>query len=204
MAKKSDAPSRMEILVLSTIARRPMHGYDLKLELRYKHVRWWAKCEHGHVYATIERLAQRGDLELVRGKSADGRRVYKVTPAGRARLEDSLRAISKSPDSTYFDVDLFLAAAHVLDREDVITLLEQREKALEAQLDEARDLQKAMSKSVPPVALLIMDHRVEHLEHEIAFLRRAARAVAKQERWGAFLGKGRIQDFLERTGVEIE
>src|SRR5688500_9018732 len=81
MPRRAEALSRMEVLVLSTLARRPMHGYEVMLELRYKHVRWWAKCEHGHLYATITRLAKRGDIKerAGRGRSEDGQRVYAVT-----------------------------------------------------------------------------------------------------------------------------
>ena len=76
----------MEVLVLSTLARRPMHGYELMLELRYKHVRWWAKCEHGHVYATLARLAKRGDLKE-KDSSSSGPRTFAVTSAGQKRLQ---------------------------------------------------------------------------------------------------------------------
>ena len=92
MPRSSDAPSKMEILLLTALARAPMHGYELKLELAYKHVEWWAKCEHGHLYAALPRLLRRGDIALVAPGRDEGRgkRVFQVTPAGLARARAAL------------------------------------------------------------------------------------------------------------------
>ena len=57
--------SKTDVLVLSTLARVPMHGYELKLELRYKHVNWWARCDHGHIYTSLTRLDKRGFIEAL-------------------------------------------------------------------------------------------------------------------------------------------
>ncbi len=37
MSRDNNALSRMDVLVLSSLARVPMHGYELKLELRFRH-----------------------------------------------------------------------------------------------------------------------------------------------------------------------
>src|SRR6266704_3654768 len=108
MPRDPAAPSRIEVLVLSTLARTPMHGYDLLLELRYKHVRWWAKCEYGHVYAALDRLTRHGFLRPVAarrsGRALGGRarRVLALTPAGRRRLCDALERIARAEDETFF------------------------------------------------------------------------------------------------------
>ncbi len=206
MARNPDAPSRMEVLILSSLARTPMHGYDLKLELRYKHVRWWAKCEHGHLYAALARLERRGFIRRLAGR-ANGqarRRVYALTAAGRRRVRIVLGELGAAPDATYFDLDLFLAGAWLLDRRTVLKMLARRRTLLQQQLAEARELRQRMSGFVPKVARLIMDHRVGHLEREVAFTVRSLEALRTQSGWGPFLGAGRIDDFIERTGVPLE
>jgi DNA-binding PadR family transcriptional regulator len=204
MSRSSDALSRMEILVLSTLARRPMHGYELKLELRYKHVRWWAKCEHGHVYATLDRLARRKHIKLVPQQGDGSRRVYAVTPAGLERVRTGMAEVCLAPDQTHFDVDLFLSGVFLLEQEVAVAMLVDRGDALRVQLGEARALREGMGANVPAVAKLIMDHRVAHLEHEIEFARLCARTLKRQKTWGPFLGRESIGDFVRRTGARLE
>ena len=203
MARNPDAPSRMEILVLSSLARTPMHGYDLKLELRYKHVRWWAKAEHGHLYAALARLERRGFIRRQGGKNGR-RRVFAPTDSGLRRLREVLAQVGAAPDATYFDVDLFLSGAFVLGRKGALAILDQRRTALSDQLTEARALRDQMNAFVPTVGRLIMDHRVGHLEREVAFTERAAEALRAEAAWGSFLGRAPIADFIERTGAPLE
>jgi DNA-binding PadR family transcriptional regulator len=206
MPRRAEALSRMEVLVLSTLARRAMHGYEVMLELRYKHVRWWAKCEHGHLYATIARLAKRGDIKerSGRGRAEDGQRVYAVTKQGHERLEAFLGELCKEPEPTYFDLDLFLAGAFVLPQKEAVSLLEERVDALKNELAEAQTLRDGMADNVPTAARLIMEHRTAHLAEEIAFTKSCVRALRAEKKWGPFLGSESIVDFVRRTGVPVE
>jgi DNA-binding PadR family transcriptional regulator len=195
----------MEILILSSLARTPMHGYELKLELRYKHVRWWAKCEHGHLYAALARLERGGHVRRVaRPGGRKSQRVYAPTAAGLRRVKGALERLGAATDSTYFDVDLFLHGAFVLDRRRVLDLLEERRAALAGQLAEAEELRRAMSPYVPAVGRLIMDHRIAHLGHEVAFGEQALAALRTEAAWGAHLGAERIAEFVKRTAVPLE
>lgn len=197
--------SRIDVLILSSLARIPMHGYELKLELRYKHVRWWAKCEHGHLYAALKRLET---AKLIRGKTRrDGkraRRVFAITPAGRRWLRAALEDLALAEDGTHFDIDLFLASAFTFERERAISLLEGRARVLDEQRREAEAIVEQMGSRVPAVAGLIMDHRVDHLAREADFARRAAAVLRDIPTWGPFLGDESIVDFIARTGVAIE
>ncbi len=205
MARSPDAPSRMDVLILAALGRAAMHGYELKLELRYKHVSWWAKCEHGHLYAALARLERQGHIRRVPTPGATrGKRVFAITPSGRRRLAATLERLATAADSTYFDVDLFLNGAHTLDRAHVLDLLARRGRALTAQVAEARALVASMSPYVPAVGRLIMDHRVAHLERELAFTATAAEALRAEAAWGAYLGTQSISEFVERTGVPLE
>jgi len=194
----------MEILILSGLARTPMHGYEIKLELRYKHVRWWAKCEHAHIYVALARLQRKGLVRTVRRAAGSRRRVLAITPAGRRHLLRSLEAVGGAMDSTYFDVDLFLSGAFALDRRRAVAVLERRREALQAQLAEARDIVGQMTPFVPAVGRLIMAHRVEHLAREVEFAATAGEALRAEAAWGAFLGSESIGDFIRRRGTRLE
>jgi DNA-binding PadR family transcriptional regulator len=205
MSRTAAAPSRMEILVLTSLARAPMHGYELKLELSYKHVEWWAKCEHGHLYAALARL-ERGKY-IRPTKRAGGRsnqKVYAVTATGKQRHADALTAIGEAPDATYFDVDVFLSGCHVLDRDDALAILDARLIATRTRAAEARTLETKMAPHVPAVGRLIMEHRVSFLENELAFLAHCIARLRAEPRWGPFLGDATIEDFVKSSGVPLE
>jgi len=197
--------SKTDILVLSSLARVPMHGYEIKLDLRFNHVRWWARCDHGHVYTSLTRLEKKGLIEEVPGESGPrGRRVFQINGEGRAWLLKALEQLGTADDATYFDIDLFVAGSFLMDQAQVVDLLEQRAAALRQQLEHALDLERSVTPHIPEAGRLIIGHRVHHLEHEIAFAEQAAARLGALDRWGPLLEGRSIEDSLEAKGVAIE
>lgn len=196
---------RIDVLVLSCLARLPMHGYEVKLELQFRHVRWWAKCEHGHLYAALKRLEKD---KLIKGATKKhgkrSRRVFTITPAGRRHLKQALGALASAADETYFDIDLFLSATFTLKQDEVVALLRRRAATLADQQRQASELLRRMGAVVPAVGRLIMQHRLGHLKREIEFTHAAAHALEAETTWGPFLGKKSITEFLARTAAELE
>jgi DNA-binding PadR family transcriptional regulator len=195
----------MEILILAALSRTPMHGYELKLELAYKHVSWWAKCEHGHLYAALERLARGKYIrQIARRGGRTTQRVFGVTAAGKRRLASALETLGLAPDTTYFDIDMFLVACHVLDRERALAILDTRRAGLVDKAREARELATVMAPHVPAVGRLIMQHRIDYLEREVAFVDTCVATLRAEPTWGPFLGDTRIEEFVERSRVPVE
>jgi DNA-binding PadR family transcriptional regulator len=67
-------------LVLSVLATRPMHGYEVMQELETRSGGRW-RPSAGSVYPTLQLLSDEG---LVTSEEIDGRRVYSLTEQGRA------------------------------------------------------------------------------------------------------------------------
>src|SRR3954468_21967454 len=82
-----------DLVVLSLLAERAMHGYEVNLELERRQVRDWAGVSRPQVYYSLEKLARMklikaaGDEEAAAGPE---RRVYSTTAAGAAALADAL------------------------------------------------------------------------------------------------------------------
>jgi DNA-binding PadR family transcriptional regulator len=82
-----------DLVLLSLLAERPMHGYQANLELERRCIRDWAAISRPQVYYSLEKLAAAG---LVRSgennEPAAGpeRSVYQTTAKGRAALADAL------------------------------------------------------------------------------------------------------------------
>lgn len=82
-----------DLVLLSLLAERPMHGYQANLELERREVRDWAAISKPQVYYSLEKLARLG---LVREAQSDDaaagpeRQVYASASRGRAALADAL------------------------------------------------------------------------------------------------------------------
>jgi DNA-binding PadR family transcriptional regulator len=197
------SPSLVETLILSSLSRRSMHGYEIKLEMRYKHVSWWASFEHGHLYAALARLERDG---LVRGEETDDprkKRILHITDLGRARLREDLRAIADGPDRTFTEVDVYVACCFVLPREEALDALDRRAERLREQIAAFGDVIARMSEHAPASGHAIMRHRREHLEREVDFCATARDLLAAQPDWTSHFGEVPIEDFARSHGVDV-
>jgi DNA-binding PadR family transcriptional regulator len=70
-------------LILSVLATRPMHGYEVIGELEAQSGGRW-RPSAGSIYPSLQQLADEG---LVTGHDVDGRRIYTITDAGRKAAE---------------------------------------------------------------------------------------------------------------------
>ncbi|HEX7464887.1 MAG TPA: PadR family transcriptional regulator [Actinomycetota bacterium] len=70
--------------LLTLLAERPMHGYDLIRELEERSGGMW-RPSPGSVYPTLQMLE---DEEFVTSDEQDGKRIYSITDAGRVELEE--------------------------------------------------------------------------------------------------------------------
>ena len=82
-----------DLVLLSLLAERPMHGYQANLELERRQVRDWAGISRPQVYYSLEKLEKLGllragrDLEPAAGPD---RSVFTLTAGGRTALADAL------------------------------------------------------------------------------------------------------------------
>ncbi|MBZ5705734.1 MAG: PadR family transcriptional regulator [Acidobacteriia bacterium] len=91
-ARKRDLTTP-DLVLLSLLAERPMHGYEANAELERRQVRDWAGISRPQVYYSLEKLARLG---LVHGAESGEptagpeRSVFATTAKGRTALADAL------------------------------------------------------------------------------------------------------------------
>jgi PadR family transcriptional regulator PadR len=102
MAKEPLLTGQIDMLLLSLVARGPLHGYAIIEQLRLRS-RGVFDLPEGTVYPALYRLEGAGLLESdAREVSGRVRRTYRITRAGRAVLkerETSWRALVKGIDA---------------------------------------------------------------------------------------------------------
>ena len=83
-----------DLVLLSLLAERPLHGYQANAELERREVRDWAGISRPQVYYSIEKLAQLGLIRASETETAAGpeRTVFQTTAKGRAALADALES----------------------------------------------------------------------------------------------------------------
>jgi len=77
----------LEYAILGFLNYHPYTGYDLKKTFD-KSVRHFWPADQSQIYRTLSRLTDQGFVEMERSRQADrpDRKVYHITPAGRAAL----------------------------------------------------------------------------------------------------------------------
>src|ERR1700723_284142 len=78
----------LEMMILQSLRRQPMHGYALVQHIKQRSNEL-LQVEEGSLYPALQRLLKEGLLKAEWELSATNRRVrtYKITPAGTKHLE---------------------------------------------------------------------------------------------------------------------
>jgi DNA-binding PadR family transcriptional regulator len=82
-----------DLVLLSLLAERPLHGYQANAELERREIRDWAGISRPQVYYSLEKLARGGlirSLETDAPASGPERSSFESTAKGRAALADAL------------------------------------------------------------------------------------------------------------------
>src|SRR6059058_627147 len=92
-ARKKEALTTPDLVLLSLLAERPMHGYQANLELERREIRDWAGISRPQVYYSLEKLARAGlirSLETEEPAAGPQRSTFETTAKGRAALANAL------------------------------------------------------------------------------------------------------------------
>ncbi len=81
-------PGALEMMVLQSLQRQPMHGYALVQHIQQRS-RELLQVEEGSLYPALQRLLKAGLVKAAWEISATNRKVrtYRITPAGVKHLE---------------------------------------------------------------------------------------------------------------------
>jgi PadR family transcriptional regulator, regulatory protein PadR len=89
-------PGALELMILQTLHRKPMHGYALAQHIKHTSDDL-LQIEEGSLYPALQRMLKAGWLTSEMGLSDRNRpvRVYKLTPTGRKHLEEERSSFEK-------------------------------------------------------------------------------------------------------------
>lgn len=89
-------PGALEMMVLQTLRRGPLHGYALAQIIKRSSDEL-LQIEEGSLYPALQRMLKAGWLAAEWGVSATNRRVrvYRITPSGRKQLEHQVSSFER-------------------------------------------------------------------------------------------------------------
>jgi DNA-binding PadR family transcriptional regulator len=182
-ARKGLALTTPDLVLLSLLAERPMHGYQANLELERREIRDWANLSRQQVYYTLEKLARAG---LVRAAETDEpaggpeRSTFETTAKGREALADALEQADWTIQRERPPFLTWLALSWQARPEAVRLQLRRREEFLEQEVAREKETLESILKEVGHPyheAVWMVSLMIEQFETERKWLKRVQREM---------------------------
>jgi DNA-binding PadR family transcriptional regulator len=186
-ARRKLALTTPDLVLLSLLAERAMHGYQANLELERREIRDWANLSRPQVYYSLEKLARAGMIRRFEtGEPAAGpeRSTFETTARGRAALAF---ALAREEWTTQRDRPAFLTwlgLSWQATPETVRQQLRRRREFLERELAREKETLDSILKEVGHPhheAVWMVSLMIEQFEAERKWLKR----VGREMKWRA-------------------
>ena len=175
-----------DLVVLSLLAERPMHGYEANTLLEFRKVRDWAGVSRPQVYYSLDKLARR---ELVRSVQSDAdtggpdRNVYETTARGRTALADALERDDWTDRSEHPAFLTWLALSWQCRPGIFLKQADRRRKFLERELARKQEILAAVRKEVGHrfhEAVWMLSLNIDQLRTELDWIGKIVREFPKR------------------------
>jgi DNA-binding PadR family transcriptional regulator len=185
--KRRRVGNLLALAVLSALAQRPAHPYELGRVLRE-----WGKDQDmgikwGSLYTVVRNLDKHG-LIAAAHSSREGARpertVYEITGEGRAELLDWARELLAEPEPEHPRFTAGLSVLAVLPPDEAIDLLARRLAALEADVAARRTALTGYAATIPRLFLVEGEYELALREAEAGWVR----GLLDELRSGSFPG----------------
>jgi len=170
-----------DLVLLSLLTERPMHGYQANLELERREIRDWANLSRPQVYYSLEKLARAGMIRAAEtGQPAEGpeRSTFETTAKGRAALA---AALQREEWATQRERPPFLTWIALSWQAEPVVFqqqLEQRRKFLQKELQREKETLRSILKEVGHPyheAAWMVSLMIEQFKTELRWLRKLER-----------------------------
>ena len=165
-----------DLILLSLLAERPMHGYEINATLEERNIREWAPVSRPQIYYSLEKLSALGLLRIVKDKGAAAgpeRRVVSTTEKGRIRLAEALEAEHWVNDRVYQPFLIWLALSWQARGTTFSDQLKERKGFLLARLGEHRTTLEEVLREVGHrhhEAVWMLELVIDQTELELAWI----------------------------------
>jgi len=168
----------LALAVLACLHERPMHPYEMASTMRERGKEQSIKLNYGSLYTVVDSLAKNGLIEAMEA-TREGRRpertVYRLTEAGRARLDSWMSELLAEPVKEYPQFEAALSLLPVLHPDTVLDLLRTRIRLLQMEIAQARTMiNTAHNARLPRLLLIEGEYHVAMREAELFWVKQLA------------------------------
>jgi DNA-binding PadR family transcriptional regulator len=177
-----------DLVLLSLLAERPMHGYQANAELERREIRDWAGISRPQIYYSLEKLGRAGmirSMETNEPSSGPERSSFATTAKGRAALAD---ALEQADWTTQRDRPAFLtwvalswqARPGVFEQQ-----IRRRRRFLEQEVAREKEVLRSILEEVGHPyheAIWMVSLTIEQFRTELRWLKRVAGQINRRER----------------------
>ncbi len=184
--KSARALTIPDLVLLSLLAERPMHGYQANLELERRQVGDWAGVSRPQVYYSLEKLAGAGLIRDGRDEapaSGPDRSVYKTSAKGRAALAEALEREDWTTGRDRPPFLTWLALSWQATPATVHLQIARRRKFLEAELAREKATSQGIREEVGHnyhEAIWMVSLVISQMKVELRWLRKLAKDIDKR------------------------
>ncbi len=164
--------SNADAALLGLLSEEPKHPWQIDKDVQWRDMRFWTDLSQSTIYRQLRALGKAG-LVTAREKKVDGRlrKVYTLTDAGRAALQERLRELLAEPEHLKWRVDLGTYNIDLLPPQEAIEALARYRVKLEENVKGYHALEQFLIDSDCPAHRLAVARRPIHLyEGEIRWL----------------------------------
>jgi DNA-binding PadR family transcriptional regulator len=169
-------PTVPDLVILSLLAERPMHGYQVNATLEQRNIREWAPVSRPQIYYSLDKLVKLGLIRVAKDENpAAGpeRTVFETTAQGRDRLADALESRHWIEDRAYQPFVIWLALSWQTRGRTFRNQLKGRHQFLSERLVSERATLKAVRKEVGHdhhEAVWILELKIDQTRLEIRWI----------------------------------
>lgn len=195
-AKKKPGLTTPDLVLLSLLAERPMHGYQANAELERREIRDWAGISRPQVYYSLEKLARAG---LIRALDTEGpavgpeRSSFRTSARGLAALADALEREEWSTQRERPAFLTWLALSWQARPAAVRLQLQRRQAFLQGEITREKETLDSVVKEVGHryhEAVWMIELMIEKFEVELAWVKRVTLEVKRR-------GNAKHPDYVE-------
>jgi DNA-binding PadR family transcriptional regulator len=175
-----------DLVILSLLAERPMHGYEVNATLENRKIRDWAAVSRPQIYYSLDKLTGLGLIRAIAEDSPSAgpeRRVLQTTEPGRKRLADALEGAHWTRTRVHQPFLTWLALSWQARPRAFQKQLKQRREFLQRQLaEEQATLQDVLKEVGHPYheAVWMLKLVIAQMELELKWLDRIDRETSER------------------------
>lgn len=182
---KRKVSNPLALAVLTLLAEKPMHPYEMSSTLRERAKEQSIKLNYGSLYSVVDSLVRHKLIE-VRETVREGRRpertIYSITDAGSIEFVDWLSELLAIPVKEYPQFEAALSLMPVLSPDEVLRLLEVRRIRLDAEIAANEGILAGMADhGLPSLWSIEVDYQQVLLRAERDFVQHTIDRIRKRD-----------------------